>query len=110
MSFYKAINIDALDKRFQVTFLKKYRSNSASSLARNGSRKASTDNLLYLTKTILKDIIFMPFAINFLTTLGKIFLGKYSVVLYRHGFVMGAHLKKIMIGYYNSYFLPVPSQ
>ena len=111
MSLYKSINIDGLDKRFQVTFLKKYNDNKEKlKNSKNSSEiKESTSNLIYLTKTILKDLIIMPFGISFLTALGKIFLSKYSVILYRHGFVMGVHFKKLLKGYYKEYFLPIPA-
>ncbi|XBW34574.1 hypothetical protein QEN19_000137 [Hanseniaspora menglaensis] len=112
MSLYKSINIDALDKRFQVTFMRNYNNYKARIVKteENVTVSKSSSEIFYLTKTILKDLIIFPFAISFLTTIAKILFGRYSGVLYRHGFVMGAHFKKIMVGYYKNYFLPIPAK
>lgn len=108
MSFGKSINIDNLDKRFQVTFLKKYQDNKAIYAESYSQKKtaisSSTANFLYLTKFILKDLVVFPFVVSFATAMAKIFIGKYSVILYRHGFVMGAHLKRIISNSYQLYF------
>lgn len=108
MSFSTKINIDNLDKRFQVTFLKKYQDNkslySESLKNKKTAISSSTANFIYLTKVIAKDLIVFPFIISFATALAKIFIGKYSVVLYRHGFVMGTHLKRIISNSYQLYF------
>lgn len=108
MSISTKINIDNLDKRFYVTFLKKYQDNKAlfyeSLKSKKTSISPSTANFMYLTKVIAKDLIVFPFIISFATALAKIFIGKYSVVLYRHGFVMGTHLKRIISNTYQLYF------
>jgi hypothetical protein len=108
MSFSEKINIDNLDKRFQVTFLKKFQDNKAiyteSYSAKKTGISKSTANFFYLTKFILKDLVVFPFVISFATALAKIFIGKYSLVLYRHGFVMGTHMKRIITNSYQLYF------
>lgn len=108
MSLSTKINIDNLDKRFQITFLRKYHENKALYTESFKNKKtaisSTTANFIYLSKVIVKDLIIFPFVISFATALAKIFIGKYSVVLYRHGFVMGTHLKKIISNSYQLYF------